>query len=159
MIKLLFSKMHTSAYRMCDLYAWYLSKIILSCGHNLKIWGKIYIKNPKNIIFGKNVSINDGAYLNGLGGIEIGDNVSISAQSIIVSTGLDTGSFLIDKKHCNEKITIGNNVQIGAGAIILAGVKIGNNVIVGAGSVVTKDIDDDSIVVGNPAILLRKLSK
>ena len=48
------------------------------------------------------------------------------------------------------KVVIGNNVFIGADAIILPNTKIGNNVIVGAGTVVTKDIPDNSVVVGNP---------
>ncbi len=62
------------------------------------------------------------------------------------------------KIHINKKIIIKNNVQIGTGAIVLSGVTIGNNVIVGAGTVVTKNIEDNCIVVGNPARILRKLS-
>lgn len=48
------------------------------------------------------------------------------------------------------KVFIGNNVFIGAGAIVLPNVQIGNNVIIGAGCVVAKDIPDNSVVVGNP---------
>lgn len=88
----------------------------------------------------------------------IGDNVSISAMSIIVSTGLDLDSFLYEKKHSNKPINIGSNVQIGAGAVILPGVTIGDNVIVGAGSVVTKNVENCSVVVGNPARVLKKLT-
>ena len=47
-------------------------------------------------------------------------------------------------------IVIGDNVFVGADAIILPGVKIGNNVIIGAGCVVAHDIPDNSVVVGNP---------
>jgi len=100
---------------------------------------------------------NELLYLNGLGGIEIGNNVSISAHVIIVSTGLDTNCFLNRKEHVNKRIKIGDNVQIGAGAIILAGVEIGNDVIVGAGSIVTKSIRSNCIVVGNPAETLKSL--
>lgn len=46
--------------------------------------------------------------------------------------------------------TIGDNVSVFAGAIIVGGVTIGNNVIVGAGAVVVKDVPDNSVVVGNP---------
>ena len=49
------------------------------------------------------------------------------------------------------KVTIGDDVFVGAGTIILPGVKIGNRVIVGAGSVVTKDIPGGSVAAGNPA--------
>ncbi len=51
--------------------------------------------------------------------------------------------------------TIGNNVQVGANVVILGDIKIGDNVIIGAGSVVVKDIQSNSIVVGNPARLIR----
>ena len=46
---------------------------------------------------------------------------------------------------------IGNDVWVGAGAIIMKGVTIGNGAIIGAGSVVTKDVESYSIVVGSPA--------
>ena len=126
-------------------------------GKNTKFYGNCYVKYPNNISVGDNVSINDGVYLNGAGEIEIGDNVAISALAIIVSTGLDPNALKHTLIHVNKKIIIGNNVQIGAGAIILAGVQIGNNVLVGAGSVVTKSVESDSVVVGNPAKIIRKI--
>ena len=48
-------------------------------------------------------------------------------------------------------IKVGDNVQIGSHAIILPGCSIGNNVIIGAGAVVTKDIDNNTVVAGIPA--------
>lgn len=54
-----------------------------------------------------------------------------------------------------EKVLIGHDVWIGHGAIVLPGVKVGNGAIIGAGSVVTKDVPAYSIVVGNPARVLR----
>lgn len=50
---------------------------------------------------------------------------------------------------------IGERCFIGANAIIMAGVTIGNEVIVGSGSIVTKDVPSNSIVVGNPAKIIR----
>lgn len=133
------------------------TKQFKSCGDLVKFYGNCMIKNPVNIKVGTNVTFNDGVYLNGLGGIEIGNNVSISALSILVSTGLDPNSLKSTKQHINSKIIIGSNVQIGVGAIILSGVIIGDNVIVGAGSVVTKNIQSNCIVAGNPAVLIREL--
>jgi acetyltransferase-like isoleucine patch superfamily enzyme len=54
-------------------------------------------------------------------------------------------------------ITIGNNVFIGWGSIILPGVNVGSNVVIGAGSIVTKDIPDNSVAAGNPAKVLKDI--
>lgn len=50
--------------------------------------------------------------------------------------------------------TIGNNVVVGANAVIIGDITIGNNVTIGAGSVITKDIPDGAVVVGNPARII-----
>lgn len=51
---------------------------------------------------------------------------------------------------------IGDNVTLGANVCVIGDIRIGNNVIIGAGSIVTKDIPDNSIVVGNPARIINK---
>ena len=53
--------------------------------------------------------------------------------------------------------TIGDNVTLGVGVIIVGDVKIGNNVIVGAGAVVVKDVPDNVVVAGNPARIIKTL--
>lgn len=55
-------------------------------------------------------------------------------------------------------VTIGTNVFIGTRAIVCKGVTIGNNAVIGAGSVVTHDVPDDTIVGGNPATVIRRIS-
>lgn len=55
-------------------------------------------------------------------------------------------------------IRLGNDVWIGGGTIILAGVTVGDRVVIGAGSVVTKDVPSDVVVVGNPAKIIKRLS-
>ena len=57
-----------------------------------------------------------------------------------------------------DECTIGDNVYIGAGAVIMNPVNIGDNVIIGAGSVVTKDVPSNCIVAGNPAGIIRNLT-
>lgn len=73
---------------------------------------------------------------------EIGENVNIIQTCTIgVAYRGDRGGVP----------TIGNNVYIGSGARIFGGIKIGNNVAIGVNSVVTKDVLDNSVVVGAPA--------
>lgn len=58
-----------------------------------------------------------------------------------------------------KPVTIGNNVWIGGSVTILPGVTIGDNVTIGAGSVVTKDIPSNSVAVGNPCKVIKKICK
>lgn len=62
-----------------------------------------------------------------------------------------------DKWEAAEPITIGDNVWLGGGVIVLPGVSIGENSVVGAGSVVTKDLPAGVLAVGNPARVIRKI--
>jgi maltose O-acetyltransferase len=81
--------------------------------------------------------------------IEIGDNVKIGANSIILAHDGNTKDFIGYTRIARVKI--GNNVIIGAGSIIMPGVTLGNNVLVGAGSIVTKSVADELVVAGSPA--------
>jgi acetyltransferase-like isoleucine patch superfamily enzyme len=80
-------------------------------------------------------------------GIYIGDNTWVLSNSIILAHDHSRGLKLDTK--------IGNNCVIGMNSIILPGVIIGNHVVIGAGSVVTKNIEDHSIAVGNPAKVIK----
>ena len=81
--------------------------------------------------------------------ITIGDNVTLAPRVHILAH--DASTFLFFGKARAANVTIGNDVFVGAGSIILPGVHIGNRVVIGAGSIVTKDIPDNSVAAGNPA--------
>lgn len=81
--------------------------------------------------------------------ITIGDNVTLAPRVHILAH--DSSTYLFFGKTRAANVTIGNDVFVGAGSIILPGVHIGNRVIIGAGSIVTKDIPDNSVAAGNPA--------
>jgi len=79
--------------------------------------------------------------------------IHIGKESYVAS-----GAIILSHDYCRSLKTdtfIGEKCFIGANAIIMPGIKIGNNVIVGAGAVVTKSIPDGCIVAGNPAKILR----
>jgi len=87
-------------------------------------------------------------------GIHIGANTLVAGGVTILSHDHckrvgNNQPFLVDT-------FIGENCFIAVGAIILPGIKIGNEVIVGAGAVVTKDVPSNSVVAGNPAKIIRK---
>ncbi len=75
-------------------------------------------------------------------------------STYFVSQNLFDGSFLEDIES-RGPITVGNDVWIGAGAIVLSGVSIGDGAIVAAGAVVTRDVPPYAVVGGNPAHLLK----
>ncbi|WP_189045060.1 sugar O-acetyltransferase [Micromonospora sonchi] len=62
------------------------------------------------------------------------------------------------KWEAAKPITIGDNVWLGGGAIVLAGVTVGENTVVGAGAVVTRDLPANVVAVGNPARPVREIS-
>jgi len=87
--------------------------------------------------------------------IEIGDNVTMAPRVHVLCHDASTKQFIGYTKI--GRVTIGNNVFVGADTVILPGVTIGNNVIIGAHSTVTHDIPDNSVVVGSPAKVMCSL--
>lgn len=81
--------------------------------------------------------------------ITIGDNFISAPGSIILSH--DASLFLHSGEYRCEKTVIGNNVFLGANAVVLPGVTIGDGAIIGAGSVVTKNVLEYTVYAGNPA--------
>lgn len=112
------------------------------------------IGNPK-IIMGSNFYIN--AHCHFLGEISMGDNVMIGPKTVIWGRdhGMSTDSPMNSQPHVNAPVVIGNDVWIGAAAIILKGVTVGNGAVIGAGAVVTKNVPENGIAVGNPAKVVK----
>lgn len=116
------------------------------------------IRPPFHCDYGYNISLGAGVFLNfncvvlDVVDVTIGDATQIGPGVQILTadhprdpTERATGT------EWGRPIIIGENVWIGAGAIILPGIKIGDNAIVGAGSVVSRDVGGGDIVTGNPA--------
>lgn len=80
-------------------------------------------------------------------GVVIGETTEIG-DDVLMYQGVTLGGTSLERKKRHP--TIGNNVEIGAGAILLGPIKIGNNARIAAGSVVVKDVPDNATVIGVP---------
>lgn len=127
------------------------------------ISGMPRIDGINNLKIGKNVYINDKVYIQCVGGGSIGDCVTLSYGSVILTSGIETTNYqdhcmVRGRPHNNKKVIIGNGVWIGARAIVLPGVSIADKIVVGAGSVVTKDLDKEGwLYAGVPARPIKQL--
>lgn len=138
-----------------------LFKRIIAESGNIFLFGRVHVLNPGNIHIGNGCTINHNCYLNAFNPIYIGNDVTLSANVSIISTGIDYIQWMGGAK-CHKKnngIEIGDHVWVGAGATILNNVHIqGPYVIVAAGAVVTKDIYESYCVVGGcPAKIIKYL--
>jgi acetyltransferase-like isoleucine patch superfamily enzyme len=122
--------------------------IFRSVGENFKCWQFVEWSFGYNLSFGKNVVVHRYVLLDDRGGIDIGDNVSISDYVNIYSHNHD----IYDIHKVNTPRTrIGNDVRITYHATVLAGTQIGDRAMIGTGAVVTRNVEPNHIVVGIPA--------
>jgi maltose O-acetyltransferase len=124
--------------------------------------GNVFIEAPFHCSYGMNITLGEGVYFNT--GCTILDSAPVR---IGARTMFGPGVQIYCAEHAKDPkmrfegleiakpVTIGEDVWIGGGAIILAGVTIGDRAIVGAGSVVTRDVAADTVMVGNPARVKR----
>ena len=143
-----------------------LKELLGGRGANLWITAPFFAEYGDNIYFGNNCEVNMNCVFLDDNQITIGDNALI-APNVQIYTAFhptnakdrfgetkEDGSFAFCKTQ-TAPVTIGDNVWIGGGAIIMPGVTIGDNVVIGAGSVVTRDIPSDKIACGNPCRVIR----
>lgn len=129
-----------------------LAEVFASVGNGCNIRPPFFCDYGYNISLGRGVFLNYNCCILDVVQVTIGD-----------LTQIGTGVQIVTADHPRDKeqrlrmfeygrpITIGANVWIGSGAIILPGVAIGDDAIIGAGSVVTRDVPAGATVVGNPA--------
>lgn len=135
--------------------------------HGARLFLAPYCRLGRGVVFetsedgqiriGAHAIINTGCHIVSYAGIDIGDNVLIGEYASIrdANHGTELGELIRNQEHQSAPISIGDDVWIGRGAVILKGVTIGPGAVVAANSVVTRDVAAMAIVGGIPARLLR----
>jgi acetyltransferase len=136
-----------------------LKEILAEVGENCYVEPPLHANWGINTHFGNNVYANFNLTLVDDCDIYVGDSVMFGPNVTVAVAGHPIDPGLRRKvAQFNIPVRIGNNVWIGAGAVILPGVTIGDNSVIGAGSIVTKDIPANVVAVGNPCRVLREIN-
>lgn len=137
----------------------FLRTFVAKLDEGAMINSPFYMEFANHLEMGVNSFINYDCIMLNNAMVKLGDNVLVGPK-----VSFYTAIHPIDAKQREQwlvyakPITVEDNVWIGGSATILGGVTIGKNAIVGAGAVVTKDVEPNTIVVGNPARVLRKIT-
>lgn len=147
-----------------------LKQLFGGIGTNVSVGLPFICDYGRNIYVGNNVSVNMNCTFVDCNEITIGDNVLI-ASNVQLYTATHPVELLerltpnwnmeTEQYFCRTyalPIKIGNGCWLGGGVIVLPGVTIGDGSVIGAGSVVTKDIPENSLAVGNPCHVIRKIN-
>ncbi|RBY84494.1 sugar O-acetyltransferase [Blastococcus sp. TF02A-30] len=135
-----------------------LEELLGEIGEGTELRPPFYVDYGSNIRIGARCFANFGLVALDVAAITIGDDVQIgpNVQLLTPTHPVEPGPRR-DKWEAAQPITIGDNVWLGGGAIVLPGVTIGENTVVGAGAVVTRDLPADVVAVGNPARVVKHL--
>jgi maltose O-acetyltransferase len=135
-----------------------LEELLGSVGESTEIRPPFYVDYGSHVRIGARCFANFGLVALDVAAITIGDDVQMgpNVQLLTPTHPVEPGPRR-DKWEAAQPITIGDNVWLGGGAIVLPGVTIGENTVVGAGSVVTRDLPANVVAVGNPARVIRSL--
>lgn len=136
-----------------------LRELLAEVGDNCYIEPPFHANWGIHTHFGNNVYANFNLTMVDDTDIFVGDNVMFGPNVTVATAGHPVDPELRRKvAQFNIPVHIGDNVWIGAGAVILPGITIGENSVIGAGSVVTKDVPANVVAVGNPCRVLRRIS-
>ena len=137
-----------------------LRRLLGKMGNNPCIIAPFWCDYGYNIEIGDNFFANHNTVILDGAKVKFGNNVFVAPNC-----GFYTAGHPIDYQRRNagieyaRPITVGDNVWIGAGVHVMPGVKIGGNCVIGGGSIVVKDIPDNTLAVGNPCKVIKKIDE
>ena len=135
-----------------------LKNLLGKTGENFLIEPNFYCDYGYNIELGENFYSNHNLVILDCAKVTFGDNVFIGPNCGFYTAEHPTNPIERNKLlEYARPIKIGNNVWIGGNVAVISGVTIGDNVTIGAGSTVVKDIPSNSIAVGNPCRVIKKI--
>ena len=113
--------------------------------------------NGERIELGEQVGFNYGCYVNGYGGLAIGDRTIVGPYTMIHTANheMDPERPFAEQGWTARPVEIGTDCWLGMGTCVLPGARIGDGCIVGAGSVVADEISPYTVAVGNPARVVK----
>lgn len=137
-----------------------LSEILAEGSHIPAWWSPITLEYGPNLSFGVNCFLNSGATILDSAPITIGDRCMFGPNLELITVGhpVNDVEMRIAGWEFAAPITIGDECWFGSRVSVMPGVTIGNRCVIAAGTVVTKDIPDDSLVMGVPGKVVRKLN-
>lgn len=144
----------------CGVYIFDLWRVSLLRLFGAKIgkWSSVRnsvrIREPWNLEMGEWSVISENCEVYSVDKIRLGNRVDISGGVFLCSAGHDVASSIMELTYA--PISIGDDVWIAARAIVLPGISIGKGAVVAAGAVVTRDVEEWTIVGGNPAKFIKK---
>jgi maltose O-acetyltransferase len=135
-----------------------LGQLLGELGEGVQIKPPLFVDYGSSIRIGADTFINYGLVALDVAAIHIGRDVQIGPNvQLLTPTHPVQAEPRRQKWEAARPITIGDNVWLGGGAIVMPGITIGENTAVGAGAVVTRDLPPNVVAVGNPARVVRQI--
>ena len=136
-----------------------LMELLGSGGDSVWMQPPFYCDYGSNIYLGERVYFNFNCVILDVCEVTIGDFTFFGPAVQIYTVTHPLDAELRRTQEFGKPVSIGSDVWVGGGAIILPGVRIGSKTVIGAGSVVTKDIPDGVVAAGNPCRIIRQVGE
>jgi maltose O-acetyltransferase len=135
----------------------------------IQLFGKggntVWMQPPFFCDYGSNIELGERVFFNfncivlDVCPVKIGDFTLFGPGVQILTPMHPLNAELRRRQEFGKPISIGSDVWVGGGALILPGVRIGSRTVIGAGSIVTRDVPDDVFAAGNPCRVVRDISQ